>query len=630
METNTIIGYRGVNYLENQICSRFEEGNFRSPAGAVPTDSSIIFEIEVPRLYGLKDVYLVRIQDDTNQYDYFKMIWMGIHNGRDVYETTINVDKKGLNWYYFQLSSSTHVSYLGKDKQSFIITDVEPPSWQLTVYDPSFSTPDWIKGGIIYHLFVDRFFRVGKPELKKDTIIREDWGGLPIYAPNEDGEILNNDFFGGNLKGIVSKLDYILSLGVTCIYLSPIFEAYSNHKYDTGDFTRIDSMFGTLDDFHELCREGKKRGIRILLDGVFNHTGSDSFYFNKKGTYDSIGAYQSKESIYYHWYKFIDYPDQYESWWGIDTLPAVKEVEPTYLNFITGKEGIARKWLKEGASGWRLDVVDELPDLFLERFRKTVKDYNPDSLIIGEVWEDASHKKAYGNRRHYFMGKQLDSVMNYPFMNAIIKFVRYGDAETLHDVVMSILQNYPHQVVHCLMNMLGTHDTRRILTALGGNELNNASKEEMSKETMTNSERQKAIQLLQMASLIQMTLPGVPCIYYGDEVGLEGYEDPFNRRCYPWGQEEELLLNWYKKLGDLRKSWTVFKEGDYETIYAQHRVFVFQRYNEDEKVVIGVNRSNEPFPLETGEGYDNVLEEHSVKGEYIIQPNGYCLLAKKH
>lgn len=611
------------------ISSHSKYGDFRYPSGAVPAHSTIIFDIRVPRYYGIKDVYLVWIDDENDQRQYIKMNWKGIDGGRDVFEKSEEVKQSGLVWYYFQLRTVTKTFYVGKNKDKIVEIDVEPPSWQITIFDPDFTTPDWIKGGLFYHIFVDRFAKVGSTTLKERVVFREDWGGLPHFEPNEHGEVMNNDFFGGNLKGIISKLDYLQSLGVTCLYLSPIFDAFSNHKYDTGNYKEIDCMFGTKEDFRKLCSEGKKRGIRILLDGVFNHTGSDSIYFNRKETYDSLGAFQSDKSEYYSWFNFLEYPNKYESWWGIDTLPAINENDPSYLEFITGENGIGTRWLREGASGWRLDVADELPDIFLEKFRKAVKQFDSEALIVGEVWEDASHKIAYGKRRHYFQGRQLDSVMNYPFKNAIIQFIRYGEAELLHDVVTTIWRNYPAQVVHCLMNMLGTHDTRRILTALAGDELYDASKKEKSLVTMTEEQRKKGLTLLKLASFIQMTLPGVPCIYYGDEAGMEGYEDPFNRRCYPWGKEEKDLINWYKQLGSIRKHLTVFKDGSYETIYSKHSVFLFQRVNEQEKVIIGVNRSDQPFHLDVEQPYEDVLHQIEVRDEYIIKPNQCCLLLLK-
>lgn len=616
--------------MENHISSRFKKQNFRYPTGAVPSHSNILFEIQVPRYYALKEIYLVYICDVNNHYEYVKMAWKGIDSGRDIFEKSIEVKHPGLIWYYFQCNSLNKVTYIGKGNNGICETDVEPASWQISVYDESFTTPDWIKGGLYYHIFVDRFAKDGTIIKKNNCVIQNDWEGLPVYEADQYGEVVNNDFFGGNLKGIISKLDYLQSLHVTCLYLSPIFEAFSNHKYDTADYSKIDPMFGSLQDFNTLCMEGEKRGIHVLLDGVFNHTGSDSVYFNKKGTYDSLGAYQSQKSDYYKWFNFSEHPDRYESWWGIDTLPSINEEEPSYVEFITGEQGIARRWIEEGASGWRLDVVDELSDAFLEKFRRAVKSKDKDALIIGEVWEDASYKIAYGKRRHYLLGKQLDSVMNYPFMNAIIQFIRYGDAENLNDVVTSICQNYPPSVVHCLMNIIGTHDTRRALTALGGKELSNATKEVKSISKMTMIEREKAIKLLKLAALIQMTLPGVPCIYYGDEAGMEGYEDPLNRRGYPWGKEDKDLVSWYRKLGAIRQSLTVFRDGSFETVYGENQVFLFQRANHKQTVIVGVNRSEASFDIVLEQPYKDLLFNKEVKNKYIIKPNGSCLLLLEH
>lgn len=612
-----------------QVSSKYAKGNFRYPSGAVPTESTISFNIQVPHTDDTKEVCLVWIDDENTHYHYLEMDYKGVQDDFVIYEKTVEVKRPGLVWYYFRLSTSSGTYYIGKNKDGIIETKEEPPSWQITIYDRHFTTPDWIKGGIFYHIFVDRFASAGHTTLKDHIVFRKDWGGVPYFKPNENGEVMNNDFFGGNLQGIISKLDYLQSLGVTCLYLSPIFDAFSNHKYDTGNYKEIDCMFGTKEDFQTLCLEGKKRGIQILLDGVFNHTGSDSIYFNRKGTYDSVGAYQSQESDYYSWFNFFEYPNKYDCWWGIDTLPALREENPSYMEFIAGEEGIGTSWLKAGASGWRLDVADELPDVFLEKLRESVKRYNPEALIIGEVWEDASHKIAYDKRKQYFLGKQLDSVMNYPFMNAILQFVRYKDAEQLHEVVTSICHNYPPQVVHCLMNMLGTHDTRRVLTALAGDELHHASKEEQARVRMTNEQREKGIELLKLASFLQMTLPGVPCIYYGDEAGMEGYGDPFNRRCYPWGNENRELISWYQKLGTIRKQLDVFKDGSYETVYSQQAIFLFERRNQKEKVIMGVNRSDQPYYVSLQQSYVDVLHNTEVKNTYMIEPNQCCLLLCK-
>ena len=299
-------------------------------------------------------------------------------------------------------------------------------------------------------------------------VLHENWSDIPEYRPNEQGEILNNDFFGGTLRGIASKLDYLESLHVRTIYLNPIFQAYSNHRYDTGDYKRIDPMLGTEEDFRALCAQAAARGMRVILDGVFNHTGYDSRYFNGSGRYNSLGAHQSKDSPYYGWFDFKRWPDEYGSWWGIYTLPQVNEMNEDYLRYIIEDEdSVIRRWLRLGASGWRLDVADELPDAFIRHLTAAAKREKPDALVLGEVWEDASNKISYSERRAYFHGGELDSVMNYPLSDAILAFLGGGTAEHFAETMECIRENYPHDVFYSLMNVVGTHDTARTLTLLG-------------------------------------------------------------------------------------------------------------------------------------------------------------------
>ncbi len=465
---------------------------------------------------------------------------------------------------------------IGRDSASgqAVVTN-DPHAWQLTVCEPSYAPADWIHGGVFYHIFVDRFAKCGDPVRMEGKITREDWGGMPEYLPNENGEILNNDFFGGNLMGIRAKLPYLEKLGVTCLYLSPVFEAYSSHKYDTSDYMKIDPMFGDEEGFTRLCKEAASRGIRVICDGVFSHTGSDSRYFDEYDRYGN-GALHHPDSPYRSWYYFEQ--GGYQTWWGIRTLPRINKLEPSYQEFINGENGVIRHWLRAGASGWRLDVVDELPSVFLEQLTAAAKAEKPDALILGEVWEDASNKIAYEERKNYFEGNKLDSVMNYPLRRAIISFVREGRSEELASVMEQIMENYPLSVVHSLMNILGTHDTDRIITALAGRRLGpEASREEKAAITMDDREWELGIQRLKLAVVLQMTLPGVPCIYYGDEAGMEGYNDPFNRRCYPWGAENPDLQNWYRKVIRIRRENEVFREGGYKKLASKDGLFMFER-----------------------------------------------------
>ena len=343
------------------------------------------------------------------------------------YTTEYNARYSDVHYYYFSYTQGGIRHYIKKVNVHEAAID-HGDLFQLTVYSNTYETPDFLKGGVMYQIFPDRFCKSGKvhENIPEGRVLRDDWGGTPYYKPDQNGHVWNNDYFGGDFAGIQSKLPYLHDLGVTCIYLNPIFESHENHRYNTANYMKADPLLGTNDEFAELCAEAKKLGISVILDGVFSHTGADSVYFNKFGRYPELGAYQSKDSKYYEWYSFIDYPEVYEAWWGIDTLPNVWENNESYTEFICGEDGVLNYWLSKGAAGYRLDVADELPDEFLNNLRKCVKNYDKEKIIIGEVWEDASNKESYGVKRRYLLGDQLDSVMNYPFREAIINFVKGG------------------------------------------------------------------------------------------------------------------------------------------------------------------------------------------------------------
>ena len=451
---------------------------------------------------------------------------------------------------------------------------------QLLVHRALYQTSVGMTEGIIYHIFVDRFSSSGRYPVKERAVFNPDWDhGIPQYGPYPGAEVDNNVFFGGDLTGIEEKLDYIAALGVRTIYLSPIFEAYSNHKYDTADYLKVDSMFGGEEAFVSLCRKAASYGIRILLDGVFNHTGADSVYFNKFGHYDAVGAYQSKESPFYPWYYFREHPEEYDSWWGVKVLPRIRTDTEEVRRFIC--EAVVPKWMHAGAAGWRLDVADELDEQFLDAFRSAVKKQNTDAVIIGEVWEDASDKVAYGRRRRYFGGRQLDSVMNYPLRSALIDYVKYGSCYNLQRYTEGTYRRYPKQASDNLMNFLGTHDTERILTVLGGKEAGERSNEELSVLSMTTQEREDAIVKFRLAYGILAGLPGVPCVFYGDEAGMEGYRDPFCRRPFPWKHIEQSLLAFYRMIGTVRKEQRVFRDGLFRllSITPEHLVYLREPFD---------------------------------------------------
>lgn len=502
----------------------------------------------------------------------------------------------------------------------------DPPSFQITVYRKRELQPEWYQDGIVYQIFPDRFARGDDWEARvRDALepnrkgpardLVADWYTPPVYKKDNYGRISVWDFYGGTLEGVREKLGYLKGLGVTVIYLNPIFEATSNHRYDTADYMKIDPMLGDEESFKRLCADAKALGIRIILDGVFNHTGCDSRYFNKYGNYPEVGAYQSDDSPYRSWYKFSDEDrNQYQSWWGVDDLPDVDEMDPAYHEFICGENGVVRKWLRLGASGWRLDVADELPDQFIEDIKAAALAEKPDAVVIGEVWEDASNKVSYGELRKYLQGQELDGTMNYPFRSALLDYLTNKcSAFDLANALETLYENYPKQAFYSCLNLLGSHDRERVLTVLAGApDKSTLDDEQMRTYRLNDGQRGLAVSRLWVATLLQMTLLGVPSIYYGDEAGLEGYTDPYNRAPFPWGRENENCRNIYRNSIAVRKTMPVFTKGDFEPVAFSEDVFGFWRTYGDTTVCVLANRSlsnsaNIAVPMR-GEDVDDIVQ----------------------
>ncbi len=560
----------------------------KSPFGAVKTDTKVVFRIVLPRSMGCRAAFLVV---DAKS---LPMEWEAMQGeNEEWWKVTFTPASEGIYRYHFSLNTDYGAQTILKYESSLGKIGADGGEWQLTVYSPDLKTPDWIKGSVIYQIFPDRFCFSGeeKQNVPDDRLLRNDWGGEPLWQPDKNGKIKQYDFFQGDFKGIEQKLGYLQSLGIGCIYLNPIFSAHSNHRYDTADYLAPDALLGTREDFKRLCDEAKKRGIRIILDGVFSHTGADSIYFNREKRYDTLGAYNSKASPYYSWYKFKHYPNKYTCWWGVDILPEITEENPDYLEFITGENGVLRYWQRIGAGGWRLDVADELPDVFLDALRDAVKSEAKDSYILGEVWEDASNKISYGSQRRYLLGSQLDSVMNYPFANALLHFAISGEAEGFNEKIYEIAENYPKPCVDTLMNHIGTHDTRRALTVLSGGD---APFEHLNRYrgAVDGDELERGKKLMRLISTAQYALPGVPCVYYGDEAGLCGGDDPFNRACYPWGKEDLSLIEHYRALGSIRSSHSVFASGEFAPVSCESGCVAFERRGEAESALLVANRND--------------------------------------
>lgn len=536
----------------------------------------------------------LKIRSDAEQYVWVPMVWQ--EKVGDVFNRWVadfTPTKADLYWYSFEFEGNWRrnvITCVGDGKGD--ITD-KGKEWQLTVYDPDFEVNEKYFGGLIYQIFPDRFYNSGAPkkDVPSDRYMVEDWYSQPAWRQNNGARSLCNDYYGGDLKGVTEKLPYIASLGVTIIYLNPIFEAHSNHRYNTADYMKIDPSLGTEEDFTHLCKEAKKYGIDVVLDGVFSHTGDDSRYYNKYRRYEEDGAYNSQNSKWSSWFKFDSWPNKCSCWWGVPSLPETVEEDESFMEFICGEKGVLRHWLRLGASGWRLDVADELPDCFLDRVRTAVKTEKPDALLLGEVWEDASNKISYGGRRRFLLGKQLDSVMNYPFRSAIIDFLLGGDAYRFKDVIETIIGNYPPPALHSMMNHIGTHDTERILSVLGGAPLS-LNREGQSSVQLAEEQVSRGKKLLRLAAVLQYTLPGIPSLYYGDEAGCEGLRDPFNRMGYPWGKEDASLLEFYKQLGTIRKA-EAFAGGDYITLYANGGLIAYLRQKGESRVLVAVNSTED-------------------------------------
>ena len=602
----------------------------KDPFGTLVPGQECSLCVHVPASVGAVAVQCILHREDSGEELSVPMKKAETVGPYELFRGTFSLTERGLYFYYFVVEKPLSCFRLFKQGEN---TNMEAGDrWQLSCVPEDFTTPDWAKGATIYQVFPDRFHKEGECDLTgklEPYSVHARWDEEVEWQPTPEGKVLNNDFYGGNFRGITAKLPYIADMGATILYLNPISKSFSSHRYDTGDYKTPDPMLGTEADFKTLCEEAHKLGIRVILDGVYSHTGSDSLYFNREGSFPGVGAWQSKESPYYSWYEFYSYPNAYKSWWDFDTLPTVQKMDPAFVEYIiTGEDSVVAHWLKLGADGFRLDVVDELPDAFTLLLKQRIRELKPDALLIGEVWEDASNKRAYGQLRRYFVDGMLDSVMNYPFRTAILNFLRErDDGRVLRDTVLTIAENYPPQVVACNMNLLGTHDTARILTALVDDF--DGSREEKAKRHLSLSQKLLARDRLLMASFLQYTLPGAPSLYYGDEAGMEGYKDPFNRRTYPWGREDGELMEHFRRLGQLRKAWECLRLGQIAFFQAGDQKLGFARILEGNQVRVYLNRSCDDWQIPGGKIlYGRNLR--TVTPESLsVAPMGFCVTVEE-
>ena len=629
---------------------------FRKPFGAVACNTNIEIKLLVKDAVPSLKIKLC-LWEGTMQMSSIPMVKQPTEDG-DVYSCKIKATKDpGLMWYHFVIENYEERLYYGNNEHQFggegRVYESNPVSYQITVYQKD-KTPTWFKEGIAYQIFPDRFNRGEDYEYRKEQVLNrdkdtdrqkyfhEDWYESPRYERNQDGSISKWDFFGGTLKGIEEKLPYLKELGVTVIYLNPIFESRSNHRYDTADYKKIDALLGDEDAFKSLIKSAKNCGIHIIIDGVFSHTGADSIYFNKNNNYENLGAYQGKESEYYDWYRFHhENRDEYECWWGVKDLPEVNELNEKYIDFICkNKDSVLNHWLNLGVSGVRLDVADELPDEFIKEIRNTTNKHK-DTVLLGEVWEDASNKISYDKVREFFRGKELQSVMNYDMLDTAVAFMK-GDCspEFFVSNINRQKENYPIEYFYSNFNLLGSHDRPRILTILGdAPDEFSLSEDEKYNFGLDHDKYDLAKSRLKVMSTLEFTLPGIPTIYYGDEIGMQGFKDPYNRKAYPWGRVDEEIFEHYKKLCKIRKDNKALLKGSFDMYpLDSHGLYISRRIG-DEEILVFLSRAifyNEIINVNIDTNahiYKDLLTDEEIevkdgKLSFDLLPLGYKILKK--
>lgn len=613
---------------------------FRSPFGAVTAGTEVTLSVIAEDVDPARLTITLRTWIDGTGEALHHMK----HEGDGVYSVTLACKEPEIVWYSFIAQEEDQPERRlgapqGRTGGEGVLYDYsEVPSFQITVYRHRAVRPSWYENGMVYQIFPDRYARdehwrerteaaLEKPRKGIQRRLIEDWSTPPEYEREADGSIKTWDFYGGSLKGIEEDLPRIAEMGFTAIYLNPIFEAASNHRYDTADYTKIDPILGTEQDFKDLCSAAEKLGISIILDGVFNHTGDDSVYFNRYGNYPGVGAWQSEDSPWRDAFSFHE-DGTYDCWWGIDNMPALNENSELVKERLLGKDGVIRKWLRAGAHGWRLDVADELTDDFLEKIKEAVVEEKPDGLLLGEVWEDASNKISYGQLRRYLQGSELDSAMDYPFRDMVIGYLMGGksayeaaeDIETLHE-------NYPAEALRCALNLLSSHDRPRIISVLGGGPGEHELPEsERSRWRLDDAAMGLAKGRFWLATLMQMTFPGVPSVYYGDEFGLEGLTDPGNRRTLPTADQPRDLdmLSIVKNASALRRALPFLVDGDIHAFALNEDVLAYTRTGEDgEAATIIINRSRDTSHRVTipalNECASDVISgrEHAIENESV-------------
>ncbi len=651
---------------------------FKDPFGAVATGADVTFTIETgtdatQASLVVKGRKAISMEKDGEAED-----------GVQRWTCTTKFDNAGEYQYYFAITNGSDMVFYTDDNYNNYykkgdygtgtvrdINNLFP--YDLVVYYAGYTTPDWMKNAVIYQIFPDRFFDGDETNNQAQLDARgsvsyeyvSDWYLLPenpeqpdapVYVFKGDGE-WSNEIYGGDLEGITQRIGYLKALGVNVIYLNPVFSSISNHRYDACDYMQIDPILGTLGDFEELVAVAEANGMKIILDGVFNHVSDDSVYFDRYykflGTSEKIGAYPYWAYVYDYMaeksvsqadaeavaktyfsanYGITDYSytewfavnnvqgtgvDKiglragkpvytYEGWWGYDSMPVIKSTNGSEYQTGNWAEEIIRNenassvtqyWITKGNDGWRLDVANEVSDETWVHFRNSVKALNSDAVIIGEIWADATH---------YLMGSMYDSVMNYVFRDAVAGFARgylinrdnkaekWDSDYTAEDAITTLeilRERYPEEAFYAMMNLVASHDTSRILSYLDDVEDDRYQKDQASAFPLYSTTSDRAKQLQYVVSFIQFTYAGAPTIYYGDEIGMVGGDDPDDRRAFEWGKGNQQLVEWYATLAAIRSQYPALRTGDVEAFAPSRDVMGYVRSDKNDQLIVLANRA---------------------------------------
>ena len=591
---------------------------------------SINFPMEIGFIEDVN--FVIENSSDSN---FFKLSHIKNEDGKVFFNSEIFLETKAIYHYYFSYFVNGNHFFHKKENITHSDNIIKPEMFKMSV---NFSSPRWAKGKIMYHIFVDRYRRGSANTMKEmpRRVIHNSWDEQMIIGPDSEG-VWNNDFYGGDLKGITDSLDYIKSLGVSILYLSPIVYSQSNHRYDTSDYENVDPYVGVNSDLAKLCNEAHKKGMKVILDAVFNHTGNDSKYFNELGTFDSVGAYQNNNSPYSSFYKkhVENNKVYYDYWWGMTNLPVCDGYSKTWQEYITGENGIIDKWFNLGIDGLRLDVADELTDSFIEKIRMAVKRNKEDGFILGEVWKNPMRM----NRGYIESGKGMDSVMNYPLIDALIRYFKYADTFKLSYIINDIKNEYPTDTINTLMNFTSTHDISRPINIFATNDfdyygewawnLNKNDLEFCKNLKLSNKEYERGKEIYKAYVFALTFMPGILSIFYGDEVGLQGIGNLANRKPYPWGFRDKDLLEYFRTIGKIRQSEKFLEKADFSIIDINPNYFMFERSLEDEKALIVVNRTDEERKISIPLEYENSDKVYTLKKVYSNHLSAYGAISYK-